>query len=496
MSHWIITPVLLPALLGALIVLLGRRDADTPPRLARRLAALGSAALILLALALLHHATATGPEVYRLGNWPAPFGITLVLDRLSALMLVLTAVLAGIALWQAMATGWDRRGAHFHALWMFQLMGLNGAFLTGDAFNLFVFFEVMLIASYGLLVHGGGAERLRAGMQYVAVNLVGSTLFLFALATIYAVTGTLNMADLGIKMAQLPEGDFALIRVAAVLLLLVFALKGALVPLQFWLPGSYVQAPGVVAALFAVMTKVGAYAAIRTGTLIFPTSAPAIGPLLSDLLLPAALITLLVGAVGVLGARSLPRQAAFLVLSSMGLTFTAIAGFTAPGLSAALYYILHSTFAGALMFLIADLVQARSGRLDGTGPRLPGALAVAFLAAAIAGAGLPPLSGFLGKLFILQASPSPLVWSVVLIGAFLMILGLARSGSALFWKAEGTVAALPARQLVAPALLVLLLIALTLAAGPVSDWTRSTANTLTDPGYPAALGALGAGGTP
>ena len=162
-------------------------------------------------------------EVYELGNWPGPFGIVLVLDRLSALLLLVTAVLAFIVLLYAIASGWDGRGRHFHSLYQFQLMGICGAFLTGDAFNLFVFFEVLLIASYGLMIHGGGQTRLRAGLQYVVMNLAGSTLFLFALGTIYAVTGTLNIADLAVKVREIPIEDAALIRVAAILLMIVFA---------------------------------------------------------------------------------------------------------------------------------------------------------------------------------------------------------------------------------------------------------------------------------
>jgi multicomponent K+:H+ antiporter subunit D len=250
-----------------------------------------------------------------------------------------------------------------------------------------VFFEVLLIASYGLMLHGGGRDRVRAGFQYVAFNLIGSTLFLFALATVYSVTGTLNMADLAVKLPSLPAGDMALMRVAAVMLLLVFAIKGALVPLHFWLPGTYANAPGVVAALFAVMTKVGAYAVLRFGTLVFPPGLAATDGLYANILLPAALVTLSVGAIGVLGARTLPRLAAFAAIASMGTVFVAIAGFTPATTSAALYYILHSTLAGAALFLVTDMVVRRrgDGALTAGAPGLfGGLLAALYLAAAIA----------------------------------------------------------------------------------------------------------------
>ncbi|MGL5012139.1 MAG: proton-conducting transporter membrane subunit, partial [Paracoccaceae bacterium] len=324
MSHAIILPVVLPAMLASVIVLTMRHSLKL-----QRFVGLGGTLFLLgLSVSLLGSATTNGPEVYRLGDWPAPFGIVLVLDRLSALMVALTTTLALFVQVYVIGTGWDTRGKHFHALFLFQLMGLNGAFLTGDAFNLFVFFEVLLIASYGLMIHGAGTDRLRAGVQYVAFNLIGSTLFLFALATVYGVTGTLNMADLAVKVSALPAGDGALIRVAAVLMLLVFAIKAALVPLQFWLPGTYANAPGPVAALFAVMTKVGAYAVIRIFTLVFPPSVAATGALFADILWPAAIATLFLGAVGTLGATSLPRQAAFAAIASMGMIFLAISAFT------------------------------------------------------------------------------------------------------------------------------------------------------------------------
>ncbi|MFT4149387.1 MAG: monovalent cation/H+ antiporter subunit D [Paracoccaceae bacterium] len=485
MSPWIIAPVLLPALSGALI-LLALRNSLAMQRMAS-LAATGG--LCLLAAGLLSATAPEAPQVYRLGDWPLPFGIALMLDPLSAMMVALTAGLALVVLIHVLATGTDRRGRHFHTLFQFQLMGLNGAYLTADAFNLFVFFEVLLIASYGLLIHGGGRDRLRAGVQYVAVNLFGSALFLFALATIYAVTGTLNMADLAVKVAALPPGDHALIRVAAVMMLAVFAIKGALVPFQFWLPVAYPNAPGAVAALFAVMTKVGAYAFLRCATLIFPPGAAPIGGLTGDLVLPAALVTLAVGSIGVLGAKNAMRQAAFAAIASMGTVFAALSVFTPQGTAAGLFYMVHSTLATAALFLIAD--QARGGQArDGQAPG--GHAAALFMAAAVAMAGLPPLSGFPGKLMVLQSLP-PGAWWVVLGGTFLMLLGFARQGSDSFWKAPAGAPA-PTRALLAPALLIGALAALTLGAGKVIDWLIPVARALHAPAaYIAANQLPGAG---
>jgi multicomponent K+:H+ antiporter subunit D len=479
MGNLIILPVVLPAVLAGLTVLLARDNL----RLQRVVGSVGVLVFAALALWLLLHSNA--PQAYRLGNWPAPFGIVLMLDRLSALMLALLGAVALPVLVYAIATGWDARGRHFHALFLFQLMGLSGAFLTADAFNLFVFFEVLLIASYGLMVHGGGDARLRAGLHYVVTNLVGSTLFLFALATIYGVTGTLNMADLAQKWPLLPPGDQALARVAAGLLLLVFAVKGALVPLQFWLPGTYANAPGPVAALFAIMTKVGAYATLRLGTLVFDQG-PTAG-MWASLLWPAALLTLALGAFGALGARGLSRLVAFTAIGSMGTVFLALSAGTVQATTAGLYYMIHSTLAGAALFLLADLVLSRRGsdRLDeARAIAQSGLIGALFIAAAVAMAGLPPLSGFLGKLLVLNALPFVLGWVTILIASFLTLLALARAGSALFWKGSGHPPARhPSQPMAFAAIGTLLagLVALTLCAGPVTAWLSETAQDLHAP---------------
>ncbi len=491
MSHWIAVPVVLPSLLAPFIVLLLRHDIV----LQRVFSVAGTAALVLVAAALAVASAAGAVEVYALGNWPAPFGIVLVLDRLSALMVLLTALLGLAVVLYAIGSGWDRRGRHFHALFQFQLMGICGAFLTGDVFNLFVFFEVLLIASYGLMIHGGGADRLRAGVQYVVYNLAGSTLFLFALGTLYGVTGTLNMADLALRTAALPPGDAALVRVAAVLLLAVFAVKAALVPLHFWLPGTYAAAPAPVAALFAILTKVGAYAILRVYTLVFAPGAAATGALAGEILMPAALVTLAVGTIGVMGARDLGRLAAHAGVASMGTLLLAIALFTPAATAAALYYLVHSTLAGAALFLVVDLVAERrraGARIDPAAPfAQSGLIAALFFVAAIGVAGMPPLSGFLGKLLVMDAArPSDamaLIWATILVTSLVAVVGFARAGSTVFWRAEGeaTAAAPPpgaALPLTATIALLAALGLLAVLAGPVIAFLEATAAQLYAPG--------------
>lgn len=492
MSHWIIVPVVLPAVLAPFIVLVMRRDI----LLQRVFSVAGTVALGLVALALLAAAAGGGIEVYALGDWPAPFGIVLVLDRLSALMVLLTALLALAVLLYAIGSGWDARGRHFHALFQFQLMGVCGAFLTGDIFNLFVFFEVLLIASYGLMIHGGGERRLRAGVQYVLFNLAGSTLFLFALGTVYALTGTLNMADLAVRLSALPAGDEALIRVAAVLLLIVFAIKAALVPLHFWLPGTYSAAPAPVAALFAILTKVGAYSILRVCTLIFGPEAVT-GALVADVVMPAALVTLAIGAAGVLGARQAGLLAAFAAIASMGTLLIAIGLFTREATAAALYYLVHSTFAAGALFLVVDLLEARrpeGGRLAVAPPMIQsGLVAGLFFAAAIALVGMPPLSGFVGKLMVLDAARGPgpmvLVWATVLSSSLVALVGFSRAGSVLFWKAHESGARRPetpadlatALPVTATAALIAALAVLTVFAGPIKGYLDATAAQLYAP---------------
>jgi len=338
LAHLPILPVVLPLLIG--ILLLALRSA--PLALQRGISLAAALALIPLALAL-NDATADGTHlVYLLGNWVAPYGIVLVADRLAAWMLLTTALLAVFALAYAVR-GIDTQGRHFHVLFQLQLFGLNGAFLTGDLFNLFVFFEILLIASYALLLHGGGAERVRAGIHYVVLNLLGSALFLLAVGVMYGITGTLNMADMAVKVAAASPDDAALLGAAGLLLLLVFGLKAAFLPMYFWLPRAYASASAPVAALFAIMTKVGLYSIMRVYILIYGEQAGSIANLASDWLWPLALLTILCGVIGALAAVTLQSLLAYLVVASVGSLLAGIAVGTPQALSAALYYLIHST---------------------------------------------------------------------------------------------------------------------------------------------------------
>lgn len=438
MSHWLVFPILVPAIVAPLLALAARNDL-----VLARVFSFGSMVLLVL-LGMFQLGMACDGEIrtYELGGWPSPFGIVLVLDRLSALMLLMTAILGLFVLLYAI-NGCDQRGAHFHSLFQFQIMGINGAFLTGDLFNLFVFFEILLIASYGLMIHAGGSGRVRAGIQYVVVNLVGSVVFLMALGMVYSSTGTLNMADFARKIPQVAAEQKAVLYTGTSLLFVVFALKSAIVPLQFWLPGTYTNTSGPVAALFAILTKVGAYSIMRVFLLAFGESAGEMAFFIRDWLIPAAAATLILGMLGVVASRSLAQQASFAALASLGTLFLAIGTFTVQAQTAGMYYMLHSTLACAALFLLIDaVVIRRTGFGDSlvAAPRFQhlGLIASLYFVTAIAMLGLPPLSGFVGKLLVLDAvTDNPgwgWLWATILGSSLLGLVGFAYSGSLVFWK--------------------------------------------------------------
>ncbi|MBI1402869.1 MAG: monovalent cation/H+ antiporter subunit D [Porphyrobacter sp.] len=500
LQHLPILPIAVPALAAPITLLLMRRH----PAWATGVSFVSGFVMLACALALLRLAGDGQIHVYALGEWIAPFGIVLVADRLAAIMLLLAASLSLIALLHAVVTGADRKGWHFHPLFQFQMMGLNGAFLTGDLFNLFVFFEVLLIASYGLLLHGQGSPRLKAGVQYVVVNLVGSSLFLIALGLLYALTGTLNMADMGLRVAEIAPADQGLLRIAALLLASVFAIKAAVVPLHLWLPRTYDVATPAVAALFAIMTKVGVYSLIRVVPQVFGEGAGAAAWAPAPFLWPAALITAAVGFAGVFAARSLSEQAAYAVIGSTGTLLIAVAGWQQATLAAALYYLVHSTLAGAALFLVADVIaRRRGGANDNTAPASDFAdrqwTGLMFMAAAVAASGLPPLSGFIGKLLILQSATAlpdwGWAWGVILVTTLVGVIGFARAGSAVFWKAAAhggatPPAPAPRADLAAPLIALALLAALSAGAGWASAYAGAAAGEVLDPAV-AARAVLG-----
>ena len=505
-------PVLLPAATAVLLLLVGDHGGGQH-NLQRQLLsgriAIGSALLgLVLAIQLFLQASDGNLMVYRMGEWPAPFGIVLVIDRLAAMMVLLTSLIALPVLLYA-SGGWAGNGRYFYALFQFQLMGLNGAFVTGDLFNLFVFFEVLLIASYVLMLHGLGRERLRVGVHYVVLNLCASALFLIGLALLYALTGTLNMADLAVRVPLVTGPDAIVLQVAALLLLVVFGFKAALAPLSVWLPATYAAASAPVAALFAIMTKVGVYAIWRVHGVIFGAGAGTSAMLVEPLLLPLAVLTCAIGVLGVLAAQTLPRLVAWLTVASVGTVLLAIGLFGAQAWSAALYYLAHSTLTVAGLFLLVELVAAQRGevgsRIEPASPvAQPTMLGLMLLLAAASCVGLPPLPGFIGKLMLLQASSghvhAGVVWSIVLLAGFLSLLGLARAGSTLFWNVRSDMpsgaSGASAPLVTATGFLLALSVAMSVFAAPLQRYTAAAAEQLLDrKAYAdAVLGEQGAQG--
>ncbi|MCB1984281.1 MAG: monovalent cation/H+ antiporter subunit D [Burkholderiales bacterium] len=499
-SHIVIFPVILPLLTGIVLLLLPGQQWSL-----KRITSFTSLCFqIAIAVFLLITVSNGDILAYALGNWSPPFGIVLVADRLAAWMLIVTVLVATCALLYAIR-GTDKNGAHFHTLFQLQLFGLNGAFLTGDLFNLFVFFEILLLASYSLLLHGGGRLKTKAGLHFVIINLVGSTLFLFAVGILYGLLGTLNMADLALKIVSTPEENVALIHVAGLLLFAVFALKAALLPLYLWLPAAYAHTTATVAALFAIMTKVGAYSILRVYTLIFGAQAGHLANLIENWLLPLALLTLIVGVLGALASTRLRQQVAYLVIASIGTLLTAFGMHTQAGIAAGLFYLPHSTFAAAALFLLTDCIANRRNVMDDQfepGPiiqqqRLIGIL---FFILAILIAGLPPLSGFIGKFLILQAalthSALPWIMGVILITSLFTLIALARGGSMLFYRAQAPHicnidpnadvqrnSLSVAMELTSVICLLMLCIGLMVWAGVITEYTTATANQLLQPEF-------------
>jgi len=442
MDHLIFFPVLIPLLAGVWLLL--------PPfherlSLQRDAVIASNIAILIVAILLLIKSVSQGPQVYMMGDWQAPFGISLVNDVLAAIMLVLTAILALAAHLYACA-GTDKSGAFFHPLFMFQVMGINGAFLTGDIFNLFVFFEILLIASYSLLIHGGGKQRTQAAVHYVLLNLAGSAFFLFGLGMIYAAFGTLNMADMAYKVAQLDPQNIELAKSGGLLLLIVFGLKAALLPLHFWLPKTYAHTSTPVAALFAIMTKVGIYSIWRVHTAIFGEFGGELSNIASNWLWPLGLLTLGAGIIAVLASQTLKMLAANLVIISAGTLLITLAINTQQATAAGLYYLIHSTLLSAAMFLIAGVIQeqrsqAQDRLVRGRAISQPMLIGSFFFIAALGLIGMPPFSGFVGKILILKSANSALaasfVWPLLLISGLAAMLILSRAGSTLFWRVSG-----------------------------------------------------------
>jgi multicomponent Na+:H+ antiporter subunit D len=432
-------PVILP-LLGAGLTLIASRR----PTLQRAISTTVLAAVVVIAGTLVYETDRHGPQVVWIGAWKPPLGISLVADRLAALMLLISAVVSLAVLVYSIGQGitGDERVAPvtiYHPTFLVLSAGVSNAFLAGDLFNLFVSFEMLLFASYVLLTLGGTEARIRAGTIYVVVSVVSSTLFLISLAAVYAATGSLNLAQLAGRLDELPNSVSLVLQL---LLLTTFSIKAAVFPLSFWLPDSYPTAPAPVTAVFAgLLTKVGVYAIIRTQTLLFPDSH------LTDLLLWAALLTLIIGILGAVAQSDIKRMLSFTLVSHIGYMLFGIALSTKAGYSGAIFYVAHHITIQTALFLVLGLVERRAGstsliKLGGLAKLAP-LLAVLFFVPAMNLAGIPPMSGFLGKVGLTDAGlqvGTPLAYAVVAAGmvtSLLTLYAVAKSWNLAFWRTPG-----------------------------------------------------------
>ncbi len=503
-DHVVVLPVVLPiAVAGAMFLIDERRRALKAGLSLATMLVLMAASLVLVSWA------GEAPRVYRLGNWAAPYGIVLVADRLSAIMLALASVLGLGALVFSFAR-WGRAGPRFHGLFLLLLMGVNGAFLTGDLFNLFVFFEVMLAASYGLVLHGSGEERIRAGLGYIAVNLVASLFFLIGVSLIYGTMGTLNMADLARRIAVPPGGDLGLFEIGCAILGLAFLIKCSAWPLGFWLPTTYSAASAPAAAILAILSKVGVYVVVRLSLLVF-------GEGLSlqfgrSTILAAGLATIAFGTIGLVAARDLTRAAGYAVMVSSGTVLAVLGTGNGAALSGALYYLVGSTLAAGTLFLLAEVLQrgrdpARTAEpvfadeyrdpfddADATeiGVAIPAVLAtlgVGFLLCTLVLVGIPPLPGFVGKLAIfmgLAAGPLAAAGWWLIAALTLSSLGtlmpLVRLGIQTLWvRQDAPPATLARSEFAALAGLLAACLALALWGGPALAYADATVDWLVRP---------------
>jgi multicomponent K+:H+ antiporter subunit D len=522
-DHLLIAPIVLPLFASAVMLLLGgerRRNVNAA------LNVVTTFALVAVSIALLRAADGapTGlAGVYRLGNWPAPFAIVLVADRLAALMLLLTSLLAMAAVVFALAR-WHRVGVLFHPLFQFLLMGINGAFLTGDLFNLFVFVEVLLAASYGLALHGSGSARVRAGLHYIVVNLAASLLFLIGVSLIYGISGTLNMADLAARVPLIKAEDRGLLEAGAALLGIAFLVKAGMWPLCFWLPPTYAAAPAPVASIFAILTKVGAYIVLRLWLLVFGDQAGASAQFGGEWILVGGMATIAFGAIGTLASQDMTRLACFSVLVSSGTVLAAIAmgqvGVTGP----ALFYLVSSTMGLGAFFLLIELVER--GREPGADvlavtrelygeedevegqtevgiaiPATMGLLGLAFIGCALLISGLPPLPGFIAKFALLASALDPhsgtisgAAWMLLLLlilSGLIALIAMTRAGIHAFWASpERTVPRVRLIEMAPVAILLLLCAWQTVQAGPIMRFMQSTAQSLHTP-HNYIFGVLG-----
>lgn len=489
MNLLLIAPILVPFATAIVLLLLRRR---LPAQ--RVVSATGAAVLLVTALALLRSIWSAGVQATQIGNWPAPFGITVVADLFSALLVAVTALMGlTVACYSLGSIDREREAFGYYPLLHILLMGVCGAFLTGDIFNLYVWFEVMLMASFVLLELGGEKAQLEGAIKYVTLNLLSSALFLTAVAMLYGLVGTLNMADLAVHLKTVDRPG--ILTTMAMLFLLAFGIKAAVFPLYFWLPASYHTPPAPVTAIFAgLLTKVGVYSLIRVFTLLFVHDTART----HELILMLAGFTMVLGVLGAVVQNEFRRILSFHIVSQIGYMLLGLGFFTPVALTASIFYIVHHIIVKTNLFLVSGVAFHLRGtyalkKLGGLYASQP-LLAVLFLTPALSLAGVPPLSGFWAKLMLAKVGLELGRYSIVAVAlavGMLTLFSMTKIWSEAFWKGapERAVAEAPAALspqgrlwLLAPVVvLALLTLAIGLAPEPLYALAKRAADQLMDP---------------
>lgn len=431
MINLLILPILIPFITAAILMFLHKKVV-----MQRWISVLSSLATIIASLILVQKVHRDGIQSLYLGSWEAPFGITLVSDMFSALLVLSTSIVAFACLiYSFKSIGRERENYYYYPAFNFLIVGVNGAFTTGDIFNLFVFFEVMLMSSYVLLVLGGTKIQLRESIKYLLVNVISSALFVIAVAYLYSVVGSLNMAHISERILEI--GQPGILSVIAVLFLVVFGLKGALFPLHFWMPGPYYAPPAPVLALFgALLTKVGVYSITRTYTLFFYHDQSFTHQLLQIL----AVISIIVGVIGAIAYWDMKKIIIYNVIVAVGVILYGVSVMNIDSLTGSIFYLIHDIIIKAALFLLVGAVIAITGtsnlrNISGLIKRYPG-LGWTFFLACLALGGIPPLSGFIGKLLIVQGGfdgQSYLGAAVVLMSSLLVLFSVMKIFINGFW---------------------------------------------------------------
>ncbi|HZH59368.1 MAG TPA: Na+/H+ antiporter subunit D [Metabacillus sp.] len=482
MNNLIILPIVIPLLMGIILIFFNKQI-----KVQKWLSAIASLASIIVSIVIVHTVHVEGIQTLEIGNWAPPYGVVLVADMYASLLVLTTAIIGFTSLLFAFSsTTVDREKFYFYPAVQFLLLGVTGAFLTGDIFNLFVFFEVMLMSSYMLIVLGSSKNQLRESLKYILVNIISSALFVIAVAYLYALTGTLNMADLSVRIAEM--GQSGLLTVIAILFLVIFGLKGAIFPLYFWLPGSYQAPPAVVTALFgALLTKVGVYSITRVFTLIFYHEPSFTHEILAWL----AALTIIFGVIGAIAYWDIKKIVIYNIITAVGVILFGVAANTQNAIEGSVYYLVHDMIIkGALFFLVGAIVAVtgtsnlrKFSGLIASHPFLGWMLFIASLSLA----GIPPLSGFVGKLKIIQGgfeAGEYTIAFVVLLSSLLVLYSVMKIFIHGFWG-EPNKEAITQTSPKGLRLPIVLLLALSVAYGFgvefLSPYISQAADTLLDP---------------